>query len=219
MDIFYLDSNNFSCDDILLDKCENFHSEKRRLQHLSGRFLVKFVGKHFYGLNDVEIGVKNKKPYFLNSDIQFSISHSKNIILVAFDKNPVGVDVEYMRPRDFGKIFKHYNIESSTPDAETFYQFWTDYEAKIKLQSEAGVSYSFKLLPEFMLSVVSSESFDIRTMLKIYELKSPIASTKPSELINAKLVSANSPKENTVVIQEISTASLEFLEPLNLKIE
>jgi len=52
-------------------------------------------------LNDRNISIEPKiaitnlnKPYFANIDLHFNISHSDNMIVVAFSEDPVGVDVE-----------------------------------------------------------------------------------------------------------------------------
>lgn len=225
MDIFYLDSDTFfnsfsgrQTDDFIMFYGQNFKSEKRRKEHALGRFLVKTIAKNFYGISDTEIEIKKNKPYFKNNDMQFSISHSKNIVLAGFDTNPVGVDVEVMKERKLESILAHMNINIANVSPELFYRYWTAYEAKIKLQQPPKASCTLRLLPEFMLSILSAQSLDISKILRIYELKSPTANTNPSELINLKLVNESSRKENTVVIQEINTASLEFFEPLNLNI-
>ena len=226
MDIFYLNLDNFlgtlTKDEllnfILLYGNPKYKSEKRRIEHAFGRFLVKTVAREFYGIENSEIKIRNSKPYFAASDLHFSISHSKDIVLVGFDKNPIGVDVELMKKRKLKEILAHINLKVNDVSEELFYRYWTAYEAKIKLQSEVKASCTFKLLPQYMLSILSNQDLEISKILKIYELKSPIASTSPSELINSKLVQASIENENTVVMQEINTASLEFFEPLNLNI-
>ena len=223
MDIFFIDYKNFSDTEteyIIKNFGESYKLPKRQKEYAFGRFLAKTVCEKFYAKSDSEIAIKNKKPYFINNpELHFSISHSKNLVLTAFGQNKTGADVEFMSERDFEKIFNYYNIKPEKFDKTTFYRFWTEYEAKIKLQTEPKSFLTLKILPDYLLSVVSEESFDIKAMLKIYELKSPTASTNPSELISRKLVNASSENENTVVIQEINTASLEFFEPLNLKTE
>ena len=225
MDIFYLNSNTFlqnfskpQIEKFIEFYGQNFKSEKRRKEHALGRFLVKTTARYFYGLNNTEIGIKKNKPYFINNELNFSISHSKNIVLAGFDKMPLGVDVEEMKQRNIKDILAHMGLNIENVSEELFYRYWTAYEAKIKLQNEVNSVCTLKLLPDFMLSILGNQSFDISKILKIYELKSPNASTNPNELINLKLVKANNKNENTVVIQEISTASLEFFEPLNLNI-
>lgn len=62
-------------------------------------------------------------------------------------------------------------------------------------------------------------AFPINITLKIYELTSPSERTIPSELISLNPANPRSAKENTVVIQDIKTASADFLFSPNLNTE
>lgn len=209
MKIFYIELKNTS-------KLKRV--EKRKLQSQLGRHLAKQVAEVFYNVENTEIIVENEKPKFKNSDLCFNISHSENIIAVAFDKEQLGLDVEYIKERDFKSLFARFNINSNNKDL--FYQFWTEYEAKIKIQAEIKQKICFKILPDYMLSLFSSNpDCGIKTKLKIYEVKSPTDNITPNELINLKLVKESSKNENTLVAQERNTAEVEFLTPLALKTE
>lgn len=191
---------------------------KKKLQSALGRHIAKEVARVFYDVKDTEIIIENNKPKFKNTDVCFNISHSNNIVAVALDDMPLGLDLEYMKDRDFKSLLERYNINSESKDI--FYQFWTEYEASIKIQAETKQKLCFKLKDDYMLSLFSSNPDEgIKTKLKIYEVKSPTDSIMPSELINLKLVQANNANENTLVAQERDTASVEFLTPLALKTE
>ena len=191
---------------------------KKKLQSALGRHIAKEVARVFYDVKDTEIIIENNKPNFKNTDVCFNISHSNNIVAVALDDMPLGLDLEYMKDRDFKSLLERYNINSDSKDI--FYQFWTEYEASIKIQAETKQKLCFKLKDDYMLSLFSSNPDEgIKTKLKIYEVKSPTDSIMPSELINLKLVQANNANENTLVAQERDTASVEFLTPLALKTE
>ena len=206
MKIFYIELNNTQ------------GISKKKLQSALGRHIVKEVARIFYDVNDTEIIIENNKPKFKNADLCFNISHSNNIVAVAFDVLPLGLDVEYIKERNFKLLLERYNIESN--DKEFFYQFWTEYEASIKIQDEIKQKLCFKLKEDYMLSLFSSNPDEgIKTKLKIYEVKSPIESIMPNELTSLKLVQANNEKENTLVAQERITAPFEFLTPLDLKTE
>ena len=198
-----------------------FASDKRRLEYCLGRFLLKYVLKTRYFIDNPKILIKNNKPFVDWNNIFFSLSHSKNYVMAVFDKNNTGIDIEFMKPRDFEKLFAHYNLFPEKKDKKTFYQLWTKYEAQIKLQENAVSNFSAIFSKDYCLSVCSPVGFDISKTLKIYELKSPTQRMNPSELINLKLVIESKKNENTLVAHEISTAEPEFelLEPLNLKIE
>ena len=206
MKIFYIELNNTQ------------GISKKKLQSALGRHIVKEVARIFYNVNDTEIIIENNKPKFKNADLCFNISHSNNIVAVAFDVLPLGLDVEYIKERNFKLLLERYNIASN--DKEFFYQFWTEYEASIKIQDEIKQKLCFKLKEDYMLSLFSSNPDEgIKTKLKIYEVKSPIESIMPNELTSLKLVQANNEKENTLVAQERITAPFEFLTPLDLKTE
>ena len=192
--------------------------EHKKLQSAIGRFIVKFVAHNYYGVENTEIVVENKKPKFKFSNLNFNISHSENMVVCAFDEFPLGIDVEYMRERNFQGISDYLKIEYQ--DKKRFYQYWTQYEAQIKLQAELNQILSFEIIPDYMFSLFSSNSdCGIKTKLKIYELKSPTESINPIELMSLNPVNASSPNENALVAQERNIASVEFLTPLTLKTE
>ncbi|MBR6098327.1 hypothetical protein IKP85_01110 [bacterium] len=130
--------------------------EFKKLQSKIGRYIVEYAGKNIYNITDTGIVKVNNKPKFKYSDIKFSISHSKNIVLAAFDENSLGVDIEFMKDRDFKSLSGHYGITAT--DKDEFYRQWTQLEAEIKLQSEKGFVYTDKFEKDYMLTVISSNS-------------------------------------------------------------
>ena len=162
MEVFYIDSKQFN----------NKGLTKREVEIGVGRLVVDFIAEMHYGLRNREIIIENKKPRFKSAPIHFSISHSRNIVLAGFNTSPVGVDVEYLKLRNFGAILKYLKSEHIEASMESFYAFWTAYEAKIKLQEEPKSALTMNLLPEFILSVACSQSLDIENEIKIYEVKS-----------------------------------------------
>lgn len=152
MEIFYIDIENFAND----DKLKNKH-------HYYGRYIVNYVAKEIYNIQNPELEIVRKKPRFKFSDINFSISHSKNIILAAFDKNPAGVDVEFMKDRNFTQLAKRYNLKITSK--VQFYEFWTRYEAEIKLQSSPKKIITFPFMENYMLSLAGDfDGYKIRNL-------------------------------------------------------
>jgi phosphopantetheinyl transferase len=135
-----------------------YKSEIKYVEHLCGLYLAKYVARNYYNIDNPQIVLKNDKPEFINKDISFSISHSKNIILVAFCKNNIGVDIEYMADRDFKSILKYYHKQLEDSTKEGFYRFWTKYEAEIKLDAKVKSYFSCTIEKEYMLSVVSDDT-------------------------------------------------------------
>ena len=151
---------------ILLDnkKTEKLsRKELRNRQSEIGRYIVDRIGKEIFSIKDTEIIIENSKPKYKNSNVHFSITHSNKIIAVAFDYYPVGIDIEYMKERDFKKLSEHYNI--NTYNKVEFYKKWTKLEAEIKLQSEIKQSYTTEIESDYIMTVVSSNPNDI-----IYEI-------------------------------------------------
>ena len=175
VEIYYLNIEKFlpyiseSELDLFVDD-KIFNSQKRKRQYVFGRLLLRHVLKK-YGIDYSNIIIQNKKPCLKNGEIFFSISHSENIVLVAFYKNNIGVDIEYMKERDFSKVSSRYGLTINNHDKIGFYTFWTKFEAEIKLQEKAFSSYSSVFLKDFMLTVSIAKLFDIASSLKIAEVE------------------------------------------------
>lgn len=147
-----------------------FSSDKRQLEFCIGRFLITHVLENYYNIKNPQIVVKNKKPCLESGNVHFSLSHSREIVLCAFSSSPVGADIEYMNDRDFEKLFERYNISENQRTKEGFYEFWTKYEARIKLQAVASKEITMKLCKEYMLAVCSAADSDFEKDLSITEL-------------------------------------------------
>ena len=143
------------------------HREK---EHNAGRFILEQAGKNFYNIKNTEVEVINGKPKYKYSNIEFSISHKGYIVIVLFDKNPVGVDIEILQNRDFEMIAKRMNFKLKNHTPEEFYTCWTLYEAEYKLQKSAKSRYTFNFNKEYIISAVTSEQAEIEKNLKIYEI-------------------------------------------------
>lgn len=162
MDIFYLEKDKF-LNTINIESLKEFSddrefaSEIKLMEHLCGLFLTKFIAKNFYNVEDVTIKVNNHKPYFEFSSLKFSISHSKNMILVAFNNQNIGADVEVLAEKsNYKKIMDRLGMPCENPTLEEFYRFWTNYEASVKLASNVESSYS-TTIKNYAFSCVSDE--------------------------------------------------------------
>lgn len=75
------------------------------------------------------------KPYILDSSYGISISHSKDMALVAISENLIGADIEIIRPFN-EKLIKTYFSPDETAfidSDEKFFTIWTVKEAYLKL--------------------------------------------------------------------------------------
>lgn len=171
MEIYYLKKDEF-LKSINREELEKFSdgrkyaSEEKYLEHLCGLYLTKYVAKHYYDVKNPEIEYQNGKPFFKSREICFSISHSNNIVLAAFNNRNIGVDVEFMRPRDYQKIMKRYDCMDENITKEGFYRFWTLHEAEIKLGSKVKSSYSAMLEDAYMITCVSDDVLVINADIK-----------------------------------------------------
>lgn len=138
---------------------------------------MRQIARDKYGLSDITIVYDGQKPRLLNNEFYFSISHSKNLLVLAVNDKSVGVDVEYVdSKRSFKKIIKRFseNVRSeffNLPEEkrlEYFFEIWTNYEALIKLRGktlatcdfnpkECGVLFENKRFEkDYILSVATS---------------------------------------------------------------
>jgi len=82
---------------------------------------------------------ENGKPYFYDEDIFFNGAHSKDLKAVIISRKLVGIDVEFIKKRNFLEIAKEYfsfneykYLKSSFRIEIDFFTLWTLKEAYIK---------------------------------------------------------------------------------------
>ena len=102
--------------------------------HHFSRIILKRILEENYNITS-SISEDNGRPYIKDSKLDFSISHSKNIIAIGFndkDGAKIGLDIEFIKPREYSKVLKYYGINKSDITKEEFFQIWTQYEAEFK---------------------------------------------------------------------------------------
>lgn len=85
---------------------------------------------------------ENGKPYFTDSDIHFSLSHSKNIAVCAIADAPVGVDVQEVKKPNLAIAKKHFTqneLDTNDGSDRWFMRIWTRKEAVAKADGK-GIS-------------------------------------------------------------------------------
>lgn len=163
MDIFYINKSEFlkSIDKRTLEYFSDgrkYSSEEKYFEHLCGLFLVNFIAKSVYEIDNIEIVRVDKKPFLKGRELFFSISHSKDIIAVAFNNSNVGFDIEFIQNRpNFEAIMERLGKKLDNPTLEDFYKFWTFYEAEYKLDTEVKSVFSSKIENDYMLTCVSED--------------------------------------------------------------
>ena len=103
------------------------------------------------------------KPALANKKRHFNISHSNNLIVLATDDTPVGVDVEYIRPfSDIEDLITQFTQEEQRTyyskleeqRVDFFYELWTLKESYMKATGK-GLSCS---LQSFNIRVTDNEA-------------------------------------------------------------
>ncbi|HET7417569.1 MAG TPA: 4'-phosphopantetheinyl transferase superfamily protein [Solirubrobacterales bacterium] len=92
--------------------------------------------------DDIALGEHGKPALRAASGLEFNLSHSRNLMLVAVAERPVGVDVEAIRPRgDLVALAERFldaeaaravHLAIGTERERVFYRAWTRHEARLK---------------------------------------------------------------------------------------
>ena len=131
-------------------------NEKKWTAHCLSYLLVDKFLEEVYGIKNREIVFDNGKPILIDGGKHFSISHSNDLIVLAFSDSNCGVDIEKIKLREFASISERMGFEANT--LGEFYEEWTRYEALYKLNSnnEYG-SIAVYDLEEYALTAVSED--------------------------------------------------------------
>lgn len=117
-------------------------TEKRRLEFLASRFLLKQLIPDFSFLE-----LKSHpegKPYFEDNRVHFSISHSFPFVAVAIDEKPVGIDVQVFQEKIMRLQQKFLSAEEQLifdNSIETITLAWAAKEAAFKWFGEGSVDF------------------------------------------------------------------------------
>ncbi len=146
-------------------KIDRFRFDDDKKRSITGEMLIKSYIRQKYGTpaKDIIISTTERgKPYTENCNIHFNISHSGDMVVCAVSDNPIGVDIEKIKPVDLKiakKVFNNdellylfgttppYTFEK-TDDIEIlrrFFTLWTTKEAYVKFTG-TGISENLKEL-------------------------------------------------------------------------
>ncbi len=209
MDIYFIDLENI----INTAGKARLRVEYGNFHHHYSRMMLKFFLSKIYNINSPILD-DNRRPYLENDEIIFSISHSENLLAIMFDRKRAGIDIEYIRERNYKGVLNYYglNIQDDISQDE-FFQIWTVYEAEYKSKLKTTpLTFKYK---NYMCSL----SCESDTPLKMYEVTVPADKIINNELMDLIVVNDNSKNKNAVLIQEISIPSSDFLSPSVIKIK
>lgn len=133
------------------EKLLRLKQHKKQLQSLIADVLLRVIlcARFNIDVNDMKFDDMNGKPYLVGESVCFNVSHSENMVAVAFSDRNIGVDLEKTRsvnPKLIDRYFticeKEY-INVDLPDWESrFFEIWTKKEAFLK---RSGVGLRVKL--------------------------------------------------------------------------
>ncbi len=161
---------------------QNKKKTENKKESLLSLYLLKKGLDEFFGIKNYEIlRTKNGKPYLRDEKVNFSISHSKGNVAVAFSLFPIGIDIECIRKYSSSvaqKVFSETEREFVEENDINFTKIWTLKEAAIKAQG-TGIAYAKNFNFEFRndkiyANIVGAEFFSIEKndlVLSVCELK------------------------------------------------
>lgn len=128
-------------------KCNRFIQQADKDRFTLGRYLIRSIlPKYIPDLPPLfELSVtESNKLYLPNTEVQFNLAHSGEMVVLAVSNKPIGIDIEHIKPiKDMTDVmqvcFNEQEIHSinSSPNPQfRFYEFWTRKEAILKATGE-----------------------------------------------------------------------------------
>lgn len=149
----YLQPRNFHLDklfQILSDdekiRLDKFHFRKDKEYFIIGRGILRLLLSAYVGIRPKDVkfyyGVNGKPFLNMTSNINFNLSHSGQLLVLAFTRNKmIGVDIEHIESIDIQNIATNffsqmeYKMFESINELErliSFFKWWTRKESYIK---------------------------------------------------------------------------------------
>ena len=123
-----------------LERIEKSQSTADKLRLMGSGLLINFIKTKYFVDSDVAVD-KHGKPYFVNSDLKFNISHSGRYVVAAVSDFEVGIDIQKKKADKHRIAEKNFlqgecaYINAGANDEERHQRFcevWTMKEAYLK---------------------------------------------------------------------------------------
>lgn len=123
-----------------LERIEKSQSTADKLRLMGSGLLINFIKTKYFVDSDVAVD-KHGKPYFVNSDLKFNISHSGRYVVAAVSDFEVGIDIQKKKADKHRIAEKNFlqgecaYINAGANDEERHQRFcevWTLKEAYLK---------------------------------------------------------------------------------------
>lgn len=156
MELFIININETDIPEtqLLKFKKKEISNPKKLREHCIAYFMLDKILRETYKIETPEIIFEKGKPRLKNLKKHFSISHSGEFIAIVFSDFNCGIDIEKKRPREYKNLAKRMGFNCNSLDE--FYQSWTLYEAKFKLNETPKTVKTFDY-ENYSITVVSSE--------------------------------------------------------------
>jgi len=161
-------------------KIDRFRFADDKKRTVAGEMLARIAIAKWCGVASEDIVFDKKdhgKPYAKDLTVEFNISHSADIVVCAVDDEPVGIDIEHIRPIDliaarrickdeellylFGRQPTEKDFTYTT-DIETLTRFFEIWTAKEAYGKRIGTGlYDSKSLPSDCEQILSQPGYVI----------------------------------------------------------
>lgn len=146
MNILHDNINDFTLEELIanaskerVEYAEKYRDDNDKKRHLLGERLLKKALNIFghHGKFKIFKG-EHGKPYTNIKNFHFNISHSNEIVVVAYAQKDIGVDIEFHKTRDYNRLKDNFHkeeqefIENSFDKLGAFYSIWTLKESYLK---------------------------------------------------------------------------------------
>lgn len=110
---------------------------KRQLEFANGRALIRkmLMAKYALAISDIEITLPGKHAPLLTlpqQNLYLSVSHTRQAISVAVSNDPIGLDLEAIKTRDYYSFIPPFVALNGVDSLDAFYRRWTACEAYSK---------------------------------------------------------------------------------------
>ncbi|TSJ40763.1 4'-phosphopantetheinyl transferase superfamily protein [Mucilaginibacter corticis] len=173
------------------EKVSKYKFQEDRIRSVMGKVLLKnLLIEESYPANILsQIKLDEFQRPFLNSKIDFNISHSGDYVVCAISKNNrVGIDIEKVNPiniPDFEYVLTQDELQQILIDenaTDAFYKIWTQKEAVIKANGKGlGINFTDIILDQ-ETAICENIKWNLTELHINYNYKSYIAVEKKDEI-------------------------------------
>jgi 4'-phosphopantetheinyl transferase len=158
-------------------KLSSYYFYEDRVRFLLGRYIIKIQLAKYLNCKPLDINIQYNnygRPLISTPNIHFNISHSLDFVVVAFDKHPIGIDIEYNIKFDNDLINQVFFTENeilylnSLPyesKRKEFFKIWTYKEAYIK-----AIGMGMSANPN-LIDVINISENSLRYNNEVYKIK------------------------------------------------